>query len=285
MKIRHDFISNSSSSSYIVALDFKKYPFDLFVKAVCEKCNEGYRNKGAFDSTRYVNEAALRSGMLMECLYLGRPVVGKVREIWRRGEQYDHRMIKRGESDEYTPFNELLARKNSMAPDESVTQIDENTIVYEYDDELPSWRAVPRHTMVRSIRNPAVYAGSSGKSPKARVKRIIEYVKCKATEKIPSDEPEIFLITKNTVNNTRDFMKVGYKVKFKTELAASDEYLSSFLNGIEARMKAGETFIFAVAGDCGEGMYDTRLFMSGGYSNPFENTPAVDVKQEFLGPW
>ena len=103
MKIRMDFVSNSSSSSYVVAIDFSKYDVNLFVKKVCDKCtglqDEAKRSR-IQDDIRFANEAVLRQGLMSECLYLGNPVIGRITERWRRGENYDHRMIKPGETDE-----------------------------------------------------------------------------------------------------------------------------------------------------------------------------------------
>lgn len=283
MKIRNDFVSNSSSSSYIVAIDFDKYDFGLFVKKVREKCSDEKQTSEKPGDIANENEAALRSGMLRECLYLGCPVVGRIKEIWRRGEKYDHTFVERGESDEFTPFADLTdgVRGRYLSESETVKHLDDNTIEYEYDDELPAWRSVTRYVMENRIREGSYYAAFPGNSPKSRVARIIAYVKQKSSEKIGIDEPEIFCITRNTVKNTRDFLKLKHKIRFLTPLAASENLMSRFLDTVDARLKAGETFIYAVAGDGGEGRSGGRLFMPDGYSNPFETTPAQNVTKMF----
>ena len=77
-------------------------------------------------------------------------------------------------------------------------------------------------------------------------------------------------------------MAVGYKILFMSPIALSNELMSKFLDEIDARLTAGETFVYAVAGDAGEGFDDNRLFMPDGYSNPFEYTPAQNVTEKFI---
>lgn len=288
MKIRRDFVSNSSSSSYIVAIDFSKYDFDLFVEKVCDKCDGGRhaaKLRGWDADVRRTNEAVLRYGFMTECLYIGNPIVGRVKEKWKRGEEYDHRMIKPGETDEYTPFRELAKNAKNLPPGETVTFIDENTLEHEYDEELPAWIPVSRTVMARIRKYDSFFVTDRslrGEGPKARAKRIIEYVRQKSNERIKQQDSEVFRITENTVKNTRDLIRAGYKIIFKSPIAVSGELMSKFLDEIEARMKAGETFIYAVAGDAGEGRDDSRLFMPNGYSDPFEYTPAQNVTSKFM---
>ena len=261
----------------------------MFVKKVCDKCtgllNDAKRSR-IQDDIRFANEAVLRQGLMSECLYLGNPVIGRIKERWRRGENYDHRMIKSGETDEYTPFKDLTENDWTLPPGETITFIDDDTIEHEFDEVLPAWLSIPRSIMSERIRkyNPFYTEGESlaGKGVKARAKRIIEYAKQKEHEKIKRSEPEVFCITKNTTKNTRDLMAVGYKILFMSPIALSNELMSKFLDEIDARLAAGETFIYAVAGDSGEGRDDNRLFMPDGYSNPFEDTPAQEVTRKFI---
>lgn len=289
MKIRLDFVSNSSSSSYVVAIDFSKYDINLFVKKVCDKCTglqDDAKKSRIQDDIRFANEAVLRQGLMSECLYLGNPVIGRIKERWRRGENYDHRMIKSGETDEYTPFKDLTENDWTLPPGETVTFIDDDTIEHEFNEVLPAWLSIPRSIMSERIRKYNLFytEGESlaGKGVKARAKRIIEYAKQKEHEKIKRSEPEVFCITKNTIKNTRDLMTVGCKISFMSSIVLSNELMSKFLDEIDARLAAGETFIYAVAGDSGEGRDDNRLFMPDGYSNPFEYTPAQDVTGKFV---
>ena len=64
MKVRRDFVSNSSSSSYIVAVDFSAYDLDLFVEKVCDKCGGPGAGRAA-EAVRRANEEALRHGLTL----------------------------------------------------------------------------------------------------------------------------------------------------------------------------------------------------------------------------
>lgn len=289
MKIRLDFVSNSSSSSYVVAIDFSKYDVNLFIKKVCDKCTgiqDDAKRSRIQDDIRFANEAVLRQGLMSECLYLGNPVIGRIKERWRRGEDFDHRMVKPSETDEYTPFKDLTENEWTLPPGETVTFIDDDTIEHEFDEVLPAWLSIPRSIMSERIRKYNLFytedESLAGKGVKARAKRIIEYAKQKEHERIKRSESEVFCITKNTTKNTRDLMAVGYKISFIFPIAMSNELMSKFLDEIDARIAAGETFIYAVAGDGGEGRDDNRLFMPDGYSNPFEDTPAQEVTGKFI---
>lgn len=272
-----------------MAIDFSKYDVNLFVKKVCDKCaglSDGVKRRRVSDDVRLANEAVLRQGLMSECLYIGNPIVGRIKERWRRGENYDHRMIKSGETDEYTPFKDLTENDWTLPPGETIMFIDDDTIEHEFDEVLPAWLSVPRSIMSERIRKYNQFytedKSLAGNGAKARAKRIIEYARQKEHEKIKRSEPEVFCITKNTIKNTRDLMAVGYKISFMFPIAMSNEMMSKFLDEINARLAAGETFIYAVAGDSGEGRDDNRLFMSDGYSNPFEYTPAQDVTGKFV---
>ena len=290
MKIREDFVSNSSSSSYVVAIDFGKYDFDLFVERTLDRCcGTSYRpdrRRSPAEDVRRANEAVLRSGMMQECLYLGNPVVGRIKEVWKRGEKYDHTMTKRGESDEYTPFKELTDKHRITGKGDTVRYLDENTIEYEYDENLPAWMSVPHDVMLDGIRhNGRLMHGSRPfwrNDAKTRAKRIIEYVRQKQKEVIRRPELNVFRITLNTLRNTRDLAEAGCEILLKPPIAVSKKLLFEFLDKIEFRIRSGETFIFAVAGDAGEGQMDNRLYMLEGYSNPFAYTPAQDVTSDFI---
>lgn len=276
MKTRNDYVSNSSSCSFIVSVDFGKYPFEEFVEQVCRTCcPEGAVGKTEAASVRRANEAVLRAGMYQECLYLGIPVAGRIREEWRRGEDWDHSPCEDGE---FTPFNMFM---HCHPQSREKIELKGDVVVHEYDEDLPAWMSVPRETMTCGIRHYYQCAKLPRElqknSAKARAGRIIAYVRQKQNEAVPRREPEVFRITKNTVENTRDLAKAGYRVNLFSSLPASDALLNDALDAIEARISAGETFIYAVASDPGEGRDYGRLYMPDGYSNPFARTPAQRV--------
>ena len=88
MKVRTDFVSNSSSSSYIFSINFKEYDFDLFVENVCMQCDENESiGKKPKDPKLYADNRAILEYCLRYCelLHLGDVVISRKREIHRRG--------------------------------------------------------------------------------------------------------------------------------------------------------------------------------------------------------
>lgn len=82
MKTRLDFVSNSSSSSYVLALDFSKFDFGLFVRRVARNCSfSPYLKVQTKESVRGMarNEAALSYGLInVHLVFLGKLNLGKV---------------------------------------------------------------------------------------------------------------------------------------------------------------------------------------------------------------
>jgi len=88
VKVRTDFVSNSSSSSYVLALDFGKFDFGLFVDRVCGNCSSSpFSGKKParpprLSDFKVKNEAALRYGLTnMYLTFLGELDLGSVEYV------------------------------------------------------------------------------------------------------------------------------------------------------------------------------------------------------------
>jgi len=272
MKLRYDFVSNSSSSSYIVAIDFGKYDFKLFVDNVCKTCSDGSDDIDVM----LENESVLRNGMYHECLYLGNPVIGKKSERWRRFETWHHTFLSPEDSAVfYTPFEEYTSSCYISRPDEKIKRIDENTIIREYNNVLPGWKSVPYSIMSELLKKPYDYGKSERYTAKNGVDRIIRYAKRYFKPETEYNTQDVFLITLNTIRNTRNIIKAGLMPGNYVE----DRF--SALDEIEFRLKYGETFIYAITYDCDMFRRYGALLMPDGYGNPFFSTPAENVKELF----
>ena len=278
MKTRSDFVSNSSSSSYILAVDFHKYDFDLFVKTVCDNCEDKNEpNK----EVRGRNEAILRYCLgFNELLFLGTLVDGRKKETYRRGYTYGGEKASPSEL-RYTPFQyameEYEERKNGQwyaDPDVEIRVIDENTVEYEYSNEIGSRMTVPRLYMESAIRDKYSIKKASASKRKERVKRILETVRRETKDDDLWRSPfaaNTYCITQSTIDNTRDMLAEGLVLKF-------DSWEEN-LDMLEARIKAGETVFRTECGDAGEGEDDTRLF-SFNSQYPFDGVPVESIGRD-----
>ena len=281
MKIRSDFVSNSSSSSYVFSINFKHYDFDLFVENVCMQCDENARlGEKPADPRLYADNRALLEYCLRyyELLHLGDVVVSRKREIYRRGYDAEGKKIADPVELEYTGFN-MIKRDyiDNPQPDRYNTEnaaarmISDDELEYEYD-KTSSSITVTRHYMEDVIRNPW-HSGS--KTPegrrKERVKRMLEVMDI--VDKLDDNAwrspymSSTYSITLNTIMNTRDLIASGYRVNLEKW---------ENLDAIEARLRAGETVFHIECGDAGEGEEDTRLFSVNGHY-PFDGVPVENV--------
>ena len=271
MKIRTDFVSNSSSSSFVFSANFKKFGFDDFVKAVCEQCDDGEND----NRLRGDNEAILRYCLkYFELLYIGELVKGRKTETYRRGYDYCGEKITDPTELECSPFainkREYIDHPSRCYEDGEHTtakMLSDDVIEVEYDDFAPSGVVVPRHYMTDVIRSSF---GSGGR--KAGVEEIMKVL---TVAKAGEDDlwrtsmgSSTYLITKNTIANTRDLIAEGYDIR-----------LSGWqnLDALEARISAGETVFHIECSDAGEGEEDTRLF-SHASRYPFKDLPLEDIR-------
>ena len=282
MKIRSDFVSNSSSSSYVFSINFKKYDFDLFVENVCMQCDENAKlGEKPADPKLYAENRAILEYCLQyyELLHLGDVTVSRKREIYRRGYDANGNKITDPTELEYTGFD-MIKRDyiDNPQPDRYNTEnatakmISDDELEYEYDN-TSSAITVTRHYMEDVIRNSwhSTSKTQDGKR-KERVKRILDVID--VVDKLDDNAwrspymSSIYSITLNTIMNTRDLIAAGYNVKLEKW---------EDLDAIEARIRAGETVFHIECGDAGEGEEDFRLFSQNG-QYPYEGIPVENVR-------
>lgn len=280
MKIRTDFVSNSSSSSYVFSIDFSKYKFDDFVRDVCSQCDAGENS----ERVRQNNDAMLRYCLrFFELLHLGQLVKGRRKDIYKKGYGYAGEKLADGDDQSNTPFEYVKQSYiDSRKPDEfdcehmTAKMTSDDTIECEYDDFAPDHIVVLRHYMSDVIRDPYCMPGkSAGERLKRRVSEILKVIKYVDSDEVDAWRTpagaETYLITKNTIANTRDLIAAGRDVRL-------DKWED--LDALEARLDAGETLCRIGCGDSGEGECDNRLF-SFGPQYPFKDLPVETLPHSY----
>ena len=272
MKIREDFVSNSSSSSYVISVNFKKYSFNTFIENVCEQCSTNDDDDKTPSENRAILEYCLK---FFERVCLGEIAVGREVKTYKRGFDDDGKEITDSVELKYSSFEfyrKELGKNNILRyHDEILRRVDDNTIEHEFNKTLSSRVSVNRRYMDDILRNDWRYDKDGRGERVARIMRLLDSIQNQSDSWRTSYGAETYLITQNTLDNTRDMLAEGYSIEFEKW---------ENIDALQARLDAGET-VFAVAvGDGGEGRDDFRLF-SDESRNPFQGIPCEIINNEY----
>ena len=243
MKTRLDFVSNSSSSSYVFSFSQKSIGMDDLIGRICAQCLD--KN----DLANYL-DADIRNRTSMayhlrytELMYLG--------EFALRREKITLKPSSAGGS-EFEYYRKMHEQGLIDGTDEehtSIVSLTADEITLERDVMAPRRMTVSSHYMAAFIRRPENEKRLIGeKRVSAKIaKNIVDAVNVYMA--MPEGwhtefYSDIYAITRNTVKNTRDLIKQGYAVKLR-------EWEN--LDGIQARLNASETIFRIAVSDSGGG--------------------------------
>ena len=264
MKIRIDFVSNSSSCSSIIAVR-SNFPLNDFISQVCCNC---LKHVDDDDDAAFVSEQNEFNNVVLnyhlhasELVYLGGLNVGPMQSVFTKDDEY---------------FSDL---KNDIAeqvisPDERVIENTDEKIVIESDDVVYGM-AIPKHEMdyiTMEYHWNDDYKRNIKKQKKA-AKAILEFAKnysdSKTDYKCRQDSATYF-ISRTTIWNTRALIAAGYNVEL-------EEWMD--LDKLDKMLKDGDRIFGIRVNNGGDGVDEDALFTFGGWDGEdvFEDIAGIKI--------
>lgn len=264
MKTRIDFVSNSSSCSFIVAIG-KNFPLNDFIKEACDGC---LKHIDEDDNNLFVNQQNEFNNAVLnyhlrasELLYLGGLSIGPMQSVFTK-------------DDEYFPYLKDDIAKQAISPDEHIIENTDEKIVLEHDDVVYGM-AIPKHyvdyvTMEYHWNDD--YKCDIEKQKKAAIE-IVKFAKnysdSKMDYKCYSDSSTYF-ISRTTIWNTRALIAAGYKVELEKWMD---------LDKLDKMLQNGDKLFNIRVNNGGDGVDEDALYTFGGWDGEdiFENMSGVEV--------
>lgn len=271
MKTRNDFVSNSSSCSFIISANHSNYPFNKLVDDIVDDCvaNADEDDANWIETTNDLNRRNLNYHLKSsELLYLGTLVVGEKTITAKRSDE-NHEM-----------FDSLMISIKDPSfgkyTGEKIISASADEIVYSYNKTVSSL-TVSKFDMER-ITGHYVFADEdewkiNEDEQKEAAKHIVEYANIAndASEKCLyslSVRSSLFFISPSTIWNTKALLAAGYKISF-------DKWED--LEDLEKRLKNGESIYGICQNNGGDGMDEKTIYALGGWGAKFNTKNTFEV--------
>ena len=260
MKTRNDFVSNSSSCSFVVSVKHREYPFGDFVEDLVADCRSSAEQEYDTPESMARLDEMNRRNLLYhlkasELLFLGELEVG--------GRETS---LKKADDEQWFSTAEKLIDSNEFEL-RSGCRLESRTgdeIRVSYPEQIGEI-AVPSSSMAH-ITGHYGWPGEKDDKPEGRktsADRIFAYAKSLSEGENQRPEsnarlwnPELYFISKETVRNTRCLLEAGYRLKL-------DKWED--LDDIERRLEAGESLYHIRQNNGGDGMDDFTVYGLGGW--------------------
>ena len=264
MKTRIDFVSNSSSCSFIVAIG-KNFPLNDFIKEACDGCikhaNENNADWFVSQQNEFNNVVLNYHLRASELVYLGGLSVKSIPSVVTK-------------DDEYFSYLKNDIAKQEILPNVHVIENTDEKIVLE-NDEIIYGMAIPKHdinyiTMEYHLNND--YSCDIEKQKKA-AKEIFEFAKNYSDSKTDYKcryDSRTYFISRNTIWNTRALIAAGYNVEL-------EKWMN--LDKLDKMLQAGDQIFRIRVNNGGDGVDEDALFTFGGWGGEdvFENMGDVEI--------
>lgn len=264
MKTRIDFVSNSSSCSFIVSIG-KNFPLNDFINGACEGC---LKHADEDDDIVFVNQQTEFNNAVLnyhlrasELVYLGGLSIGAVQSVYTK-------------DDEYFPYVKKDISLQNRSSDERIIENTDDKIVIEYDDVVYGM-AIPKHEMDYITMeyhwndNYAIDIEKQKKAAKAILDFAKNYSDAKTDYKCRYDSNTYF-ISRSTIWNTRALIAAGYNVEL-------EDWMD--LDKLDKMLQDGDQIFGIRVNNGGDGVDEDALFTFGGWDGEdiFEDMNGVEV--------
>lgn len=255
MKIRSDYVSNSSSSSFVVVLP-KDYAFGDFVDDVVRACTSEQDGDYSEDDIEYVNNSNRRN--LDYCLteyallFLGELKVGTMQDKYANIEREAIlNMIKRSHDDIYCP----------------VVVSDENGILVTETGEFASEITIRKELMRWRIRTPN--EDFSDAAPEKVARNILDCCRMKEMDSFSIDNScGLCEITMDTIKNTEDLISNGNFIQL-------DKWMD--LDKMKKRIEDGNRIFCITMSQGGDGQDSHTIFATNGWDSDMNKYANVEI--------
>lgn len=264
MKTRSDFVSNSSSCSFVIAIG-NNFQLNDFIKKACDGC---LKHADDDDDSLFTTEQNEFNNAVLnfhlrasELVYLGGLKIGPMQSVFTK-------------DDEYFSYLKNDIAKHAISPDERIIENTDEKIVLEHDDVIYGM-AIPKHevdyvTMEYHWNDD--YKCDIEKQKKA-AKAIAEFAKnysdSKTDYKCRHDSATYF-ISRTTIWNTRALIAAGYEVEL-------DDWMD--LDKLDDMLKNGDRIFNIRVNNGGDGIDEDALYTFGGWDGEdlFEDISGIEL--------
>lgn len=264
MKIRSDFVSNSSSCSFIIAVNHNKhFPFKEFVQKLLDDCikhRESYNDDDFVERLNDMNYRNLNYHLMSsELLFIGDLVIDKIQST----------IIKEKDPEVFNSF-EYSIKYNDFDADEKILEHTDSMIKYEYSKFI-SCVSVPCSKMYSVIG----YWWSEKDNIKKLAQNLIDFLKNLSDNHHYIFNSDIFFVSHNSIKNTKALLEAGYKI-----------YLPKWaedLDALEKRLNDGDSIYGIRQNQSGDGMDDHSIYALGGWDASIENDSRIEILDSEVG--